>query len=150
MQRHVETSSLGLQRKGVLGSLLYLILTGDKVEQGAPGSFAVGLWEKLLILLQLCFSTLLSAALLPGLVELAPDRPWVQLMDALRSRGGTQSLDVLLDSGSPSKAERHLAWVWLQSCSSSMSTCFCGRLSQKPLQGFPLKPHMLLGSVLQP
>lgn len=65
MQRHVGTPSLGSQRKGVLGSLLYLLLSGGEAEQEVPGSFAVGLWEKLLILLQLCFSTLLFVPLLP-------------------------------------------------------------------------------------
>lgn len=43
------TSGLGSQRKGVLGSWLSLLLSGGEAEQGAPGSFAVGLWEGLLI-----------------------------------------------------------------------------------------------------
>lgn len=40
--RQMGTSNLGLQRKGVLGSLLYLLLSSGEAEQGAPGSFAVG------------------------------------------------------------------------------------------------------------
>lgn len=70
-------------------------------------------------------------------------------MDTFLSLGGTQNLDVLLGSGSPSRAERHLAWVWLASeLLFKQSTCFCGRLPQELLQGFPLKPHMLPGGLL--